>query len=101
MKVIRKVQALIVVSLEPTMAESLFTGLLVLLLLSIPNQPDALVEAESSLSCSSEEFACQDQSKCIPKSSLCSGDFGVCDDLSDIYAESVTIALMTTSSFVR
>ena len=68
MLVVRKVQALIVVSLEPSMAKSVFTRLLVLLLLSIPNQPDALVEAESSLSCSSEEFACHDQSGCIPKS---------------------------------
>ena len=74
MLVIPKVQALIVASSEPTMAKSLFTRLLVLLLLSIPSQPDALVEAESSLSCSSEEFACQDQTKCIPSNYLCDGD---------------------------
>ena len=42
--IITKVQALIAVTLEPTMAKSIYTRLLVLLLLSIPNQPVALVE---------------------------------------------------------
>ena len=50
------------------MEKSLFRHLLGLLLLSISNQPVALVEGESSLSCSLEEFACHDQSGCIPKS---------------------------------
>ena len=69
------------------MAKSVFTRLLVLLLLSIPNQPVALVEAESSLSCFSDQFACHDQSNCIPKAWVCLGHGGCADDSHNIAAK--------------
>ena len=64
------------------MTKALFRHLPPLLLLSIPNQPVALVKAGSFLSCSSDEFACYDQSNCIPTKYLCDGD-NDCKDQSD------------------
>ena len=82
------------------MAESLFTGLLVLLLLSIPNQPDALVEAESSLSCSSEEFACHDLPSVFPKHGFAKVAVVALIILTQLL-HSVMIVMMKTFSSVR
>ena len=50
--------------------------------------PKKRTGAESPVSCSSDEFACYDGTKCIPKSKVCQGELDdpKCDDLSHISA---------------